>query len=153
MTMLNKVILMGRLTKDPELRSTPSGVLVATFSLAVESDYKGPNGEKTTDFFDVIAWRKTAEFIHSYFGKGRMMVVEGRLRAETWEDNNTGKMRKNIKVVADSVYFGDSKREENTAPGATYQTPYSAPAPVPQNSFAQQGFTEVTGIEDDDFPF
>ena len=150
--MLNKVTLMGRLTKDPELRSTASGVSVATFSLAVESDFKGPNGEKTTDFFDVIAWRKTAEFIHSYFSKGRMMIVDGRLRAETWEDNTTGKTRKNIKVVADSVYFGDSKREESTAPANAYQTPYSAPAPVSQ-TFEQQGFTDISGIEDDDLPF
>ena len=152
--MLNKVMLMGRLTKDPELRATGTGVFVTTFSLAVESDFKNANGEKTTDFFDVIAWRNTAEFINNYFKKGRMMIVEGRLRAETWEDNS-GKTRKNVKVVADSVYFGDSKREETTTPGTPYQTPQFAPGatPAPQNSYEQQGFTEVTGIEDDDLPF
>lgn len=141
--MLNRVEIMGRLTANPELRMTNAGTPVASFTLAVESDYKAANGEKVTDFFDVIAWRKTAEFICQRFAKGRMMVVSGRLKAETWTDNNTGKTRKAVRVVAESVYFGDSKKED----GATQETP-SQPAP-----YIPQGFTEVTGVEDDDLPF
>lgn len=142
--MLNKVEIMGRLTADPELRATTSGTFVTSFSIATESDFKNPQGEKSTDFFDVIAWRNTAEFISKHFTKGRMIVVAGRLKTETWTDNQTGKNRKSTKIVAESVYFGDSKKDDGSVPGATY--PGAAPA-------MPQGFTDITGVEDDDLPF
>ena len=108
--MLNKIILMGRLCADPELRRTQSGTAVASFSLAVDRDFKGQNGEKETDFIDIVAWRNTAEFVSKYFMKGRMAVVEGRLQIRDWKDQN-GIKRRTSEIVADNVYFGDSKKE------------------------------------------
>ena len=107
--MLNKIFLMGRLTRDPDLRKTKSGTPVASFSLAVDRDYKGQSGERETDFIDIVAWRNTAEFVSSYFTKGRMAVVEGRLQVKDWKDQD-GNSRRSWTVVADNVYFGDSKR-------------------------------------------
>ncbi len=107
--MLNKITVMGRMTKDPELRRTQSGTAVASFAIAVERDYKPEGGEKETDFFDVIAWRKTAEFVCRYFTKGRMAVIDGRLQTRKWTDKNGGN-RVAVEIIADSVYFGDSKK-------------------------------------------
>ena len=107
--MLNKIILMGRLTRDPELRRTGSGTAVTSFPLAVDRDFKGQNGDKETDFIDVVAWRSTAEFVSKYFTKGRMAVVEGRLQIRDWTDKD-GSKRRSAEVVADNVYFGDSKQ-------------------------------------------
>ena len=108
--MLNKIILMGRLTREPELRKSSTGTPVASFTLAVDRDYKGQNGEKETDFIDMVAWRGTGEFVSKYFTKGRMAVVEGRLQIRDWTDKNGGK-RRSAEVIADNVYFGDSKRD------------------------------------------
>ena len=108
--MLNKIFIMGRLTRDPELRRTQSGTPVTSFSLAVDRDYKTQSGEKETDFIDVVAWRATAEFVAKYFTKGRMAVVEGRLQIRDWTDKDGGK-RRSAEIVADNVYFGDSKRD------------------------------------------
>ena len=108
--MLNKIVLMGRLTRDPELRRTQSGTPVASFALAVDRDFKSQNGEKETDFIDVVVWRNTAEFVSKYFSKGRMAIVDGRLQIRDWTDKDGGK-RRSAEVVADNVYFGDSKRE------------------------------------------
>ena len=108
--MLNKIFLMGRLTRDPELRRTGSGLAVASFSLAVDRDFKSQSGEKETDFIDIVAWRNTAEFVSKYFSKGRMAVVEGRLQVRDWTDKNGGR-RRSSEVVADNVYFGDSKKD------------------------------------------
>ena len=109
--MLNRIILMGRLTRDPELRHTQTGTAVASFSLAVDRDFKDRNtGEKATDFIDIVAWRQTAEFVSRYFTKGRMAVVEGRLQIRDWTDKEGGK-RRSAEVIADNVYFGDSKRD------------------------------------------
>ena len=108
--MLNRIILMGRLTRDPELRRTGSGTAVTSFSLAVDRDFKSQSGEKETDFIDIVAWRNTAEFVSKYFTKGRMAVVEGRLQIRDWTDKDGGK-RRSAEVVADNVYFGDSKRD------------------------------------------
>ena len=125
--MLNRIILMGRLTRDPELRHTQSGTAVASFSLAVDRDFKSrDSGEKTTDFIDVVAWRNTAEFVSKYFAKGRMAVVEGRLQIRDWTDRDGGK-RRSAEVVADNVYFGDSKRDGES--GGSFSRP-AAPAPV-----------------------
>ena len=142
--MLNRIILMGRLTRDPELRHTQTGTAVASFSLAVDRDFKSrDSGEKATDFIDIVAWRSTAEFVSKYFTKGRMAVVEGRLQLRDWTDKD-GNKRRAAEVVADNVYFGDSKRD-GEASGASYgggyapAPSYSAPAysPAPQSDFAE----------------
>ena len=157
--MLNKIFIMGRLTRDPELRRTQSGTPVTSFSLAVDRDYKTQSGEKETDFIDVVAWRATAEFVAKYFTKGRMAVVEGRLQIRAWQDKE-GNNRRSAEVVADNVYFGDSKRDAagdnggySPAPSYGYSAPaapaagsshgYAAPAaPAPASDFSM--------IEDDD---
>ena len=110
--MLNKIVIMGRLTRDPELRRTGSGTAVTSFSLAVDRDFKSQSGEKETDFIDIVAWRSTAEFVSKYFTKGRMAVVEGRLQIRDWTDK-AGNKRTTAEVVADNVYFADSKRSES----------------------------------------
>ena len=107
--MLNHITIMGRLTKDPELRRTGSGVAVASFTVAVDRDF-ATNGEKETDFIDCVAWRQTGEFVDKYFGKGRMIVVSGRLQIRSWTDKD-GNKRRTAEVVADNVYFGDSKND------------------------------------------
>lgn len=154
--MLNKIILMGRLTRDPELRRTGSGTAVTSFSLAVDRDFKSQSGEKETDFIDIVAWRSTAEFVSKYFTKGRMAVVEGRLQLRDWTDKEGGK-RRSAEVVADNVYFGDSKRD--SAPGEYGGAPssYSAPAgggrtsaPAPMDGHSD--FAEI-GEEDGELPF
>ena len=113
--MLNKIILMGRLTRDPELRRTQSGTAVASFTLAVDRDYKPQDGERETDFIDIVAWRGTGEFVSKYLTKGRMAAVEGRLQVRDWTDKD-GNKRRSTEVVADNVYFGDSKRSESGTP-------------------------------------
>ena len=150
--MLNKIILMGRLTRDPELRRTQSGTAVTSFSLAVDRDCKSQSGEKETDFIDIVAWRGTAEFVSKYFTKGRMAVVEGRLQIRDWTDRDGGK-RRSAEVIADNVYFGDSKREGGSdySPAPAYGTPapsrgYAAPAG------GQSDFAEI-GEEDGELPF
>ena len=106
--MLNHVIVMGRLVRDPELRRTQSGTAVTSIRIAVDRDFKDQSGEKQADFFDVVAWRATAEFMVRHFTKGRMAVVEGRLQTREWTDKNGGK-RISTEIIADKVYFGDSK--------------------------------------------
>lgn len=110
--MLNHIVIMGRLTREPELRRTASGVAVASFTLAVERDMKSKEGEKETDFIDCVAWRNTAEFVSKYFSKGRMAVVSGRLQIRGWTDKE-GNKRRTAEVVADNVYFADSKKEDS----------------------------------------
>ena len=117
--MLNHIVLMGRLTRDPELRYTQSQIPVASFRLAVDRDFGGRDGgERQTDFIDIVAWRSTAEFVSKYFTKGSMAAVSGRLQIRDWTDKD-GNKRRSAEVVADSVYFGGSKRREaETAPAA-----------------------------------
>ena len=110
--MLNKIIIMGRLTRDPELRRTGSGTAVTSFSLACDRDFKSQSGDKETDFIEVVAWKNTAEFVSKYFSKGRMAVVEGRLQIRDWTDK-AGNKRTTAEVVAENVYFADSKRSES----------------------------------------
>ena len=149
--MLNKIIIMGRLTRDPELRRTGSGTAVTSFSLAVDRDFKSQNGEKETDFIDVVAWRSTAELVIKYFTTGRMAVVEGRLQIRDWTDRDGGK-RRSAEVIAENVYFGDSKRD--SAGDYGYAPAYGAPAgrapaaPVGGHS----DFAEI-GEEDGELPF
>ena len=145
--MLNQITIMGRLTRDPELRRTGSGVAVASFTLAVDRDFgKNENGEKETDFIDCVAWRQTGEFVSKYFTKGRMAVVSGRLQIRPWTDKD-GNKRRTAEVVADNVYFGDSRRDGDnagaySAPAAGSFGGYSAPASAPASDFAM--------LEDDD---
>ena len=144
--MLNKIIIMGRLTRDPELRRTASSTAVAGFTLVVDRDFKSQNGEKSTDFIDVVAWRNTAEFVAKYFTKGRMAVVEGRLQIRDWKDKD-GNNRRSAEVVAENVYFGDSKRDG--APAGDYAAPMGGyAAPVSTTS----SFSEIED-EDGDLPF
>lgn len=149
--MLNHITIMGRLTRDPELRRTGSGIAVASFTVAVDRDFSGKDSEKETDFIDCVAWRNTGEFISKYFTKGRMIVVSGRLQIRNWNDKD-GNKRRSAEVIADSCYFGDSKKEGDNSGGSYggnsynasgYGAPgYSAPPSYPQSNF------EV--IEDDD---
>lgn len=132
--MLNKIILMGRLTRDPELRRTQSGTAVTSFSLSVDRDFKGQDGEKETDFIDIVAWRNTAEFVSKYFTKGRMAVVEGRLQIRDWTDKDGGK-RRSAEVIAENVYFADSKKA------------------VSDSDTAREDFQEVPEREEGNLPF
>ena len=128
--MLNHIVIMGRLTRDPELRRTGSGTAVASFTVAVDRDY-GQDGQKETDFIDCVAWRQTGEFVSKYFTKGRMIVVSGRLQIRTWKDKD-GNNRRTAEVVADNCYFGDSKSDGSQGNHGGYSAPaggYSAPAP------------------------
>lgn len=111
--MLNRVTIMGRLSRDPEMRTTTTGTNVATFSLAVDRDFKDKNGDRATDWITVVAWRQTADFVGKYFAKGRMAVVSGRLQSREWTDKQ-GNKRTTLEVVAEDVYFGDSKKEPQT---------------------------------------
>ena len=106
--MLNRIIIMGRLTHEPELRHTNSNIPVCSFSIACDRDFKNDKGEKETDFVDVVAWRSTGEFVSKYFTKGRMAIIEGRLQMREYTDKE-GNKRRTTEVVADNVYFGDSK--------------------------------------------
>ena len=151
--MLNKIFIMGRLTRDPELRRTQSGTAVTSFSLAVDRDFKSQSGEKETDFIDVVAGRSTAEFVAKYFTKGRMAIVEGRLQIRPWTDKD-GNNRRSAEVVADNIYFGDSKRDSAGDMGGYSAPAYTAPAggysaPVGGGS---SGFAEIDE-EDGDLPF
>lgn len=108
--MLNRIVLMGRLVKDPELRRTGSGTAVTSVTLAVDRDFKEQDGTRKADFIDVVAWKGTAEMLSKYFTKGRMAAVDGRLQLRDWTDKD-GNKRRSAEIVADSVYFGDSKRD------------------------------------------
>ena len=142
--MLNRIILMGRLTRDPELRQTQSGASVANFSLAVDRDFKDKQtGEKPTDFIDIVAWRSSAEFVSRFFTKGRMAVVEGRLQLRDWTDRD-GNKRRTAEVLAEHVYFGDSKRDAESG-GA-----FTPPPAEPGSGGAE--FAELTEV-DGELPF
>ena len=151
--MLNHIVLMGRLTRDPELRYTGSNVPVASFSIAVDRDFgRGENGEKQTDFINVSAWRQTGEFVSKYFTKGSMAAVSGRLQIREWTDREGGK-RTTAEVVADNVYFGESKRRDGgdtSRPAAP-----SASAPAHRGSYGgydnvPQGGSAFSELDDDD---
>lgn len=126
--MLNHITIMGRLTRDPELRRTGTGIAVASFSLAVDRDYPNKDtGERETDFINCIAWRQTGEFVSKYFTKGSMMVVSGRLQMRKWVDNS-GNNRITYEVVAENVYFGESKKKETGTPIPYTTTTYNTPS-------------------------
>ena len=140
---LNIIVLQGRLVRDPEMRTTQSGVAVASFTLAVDRDFGGKDsGEKQTDFIDCTAWRHTAEFVSKYFSKGRMAVVSGRLQIDNYTDN-AGNKRKAAKVIADNIYFGDSKKD-GTAGGQSDEAASFTPASA--------GFVPVE-VDNSELPF
>ena len=155
--MLNHIVIMGRLTRDPELRYTQSQTPVASFSLAVDRDFGGRDGgEKQTDFIDCVAWRQTAEFVSKYFTKGSMAVVSGRLQIRDWTDRDGGK-RRSAEVVVDNMYFGESKRRDSgDSRSDSYSSSYSRPssgydAPRSVNS-APSAFSELDD-GDGELPF
>ena len=124
--MLNHIVVMGRLTRDPELRHTGTNIPVASFSIACDRDFKDKaTGERATDFIDIVAWRTTGEFVSKYLTKGRMAVVSGRLQMRDWTDKAGNKCR-SAEIVADSVYFGDSKLKEDSEPPASAGGPVEA---------------------------
>ena len=150
--MLNKVILQGRLGSDPELRTTPAGVEVATVNIAVDRDRKDESGERQTDWVTIVAWRNTAKFLSTYFQKGRMILVEGRLQMRNYTDRD-GNKRTAAEVVADNIYFGDSRRDGESGGGFSYSAPtynaapsYGTPAP------AGDHFAELSE-DDGELPF
>ena len=164
--MLNHIVIMGRLTRDPELRYTQSQTPVVSFSVAVDRDFVGRDGgERQTDFIDCVAWRSTAEFVNKYFHKGSMAVVSGRLQIRDWQDRD-GNKRRSAEVVADNVYFGESRRDNgdgnyeapranaydsnrsggNDGGRSSYEAPRTVnPAPSP--------FTELGDDDDGELPF
>lgn len=144
--MLNHITIMGRLTRDPELRSTQSGISVASFTLAVERDFVSKeSGERVADFIDCVAWRQTGEFVSKYFTKGSMAVVSGRLQIREWQDKE-GNKRRSAEVVADNIYFGESKRREG---GGDYR---DKAVESFDSSPKSPGFAEL-GNEDGELPF
>jgi len=147
--MLNRIILMGRLTADPELRTTPSGVSVASFSIAVERNYQ-QNGERQTDFINCVAWRQTGEFISRFFQKGRMIAVEGSLQTRRYEDK-TGAKRTAYDVVVDQAYFADSRPAQNEGSATPFPTePPKFDEPERGNSLSVGDFGSFEEIETDD---
>lgn len=169
--MLNKIVIMGRLTREPELRYTASQTAVASFTLAVDRDFSGNDGERQTDFINCVAWRSTGEFVGKYFHKGSMAVVSGRLQIRSYQDRE-GNNRTAAEVVADSVYFGESRRDSenrssapqtsayggNSYGGNSYAQSQSYPPPArtqvqPQQSgYYQPQFSELDDA-DGDLPF
>lgn len=164
--MLNHIVLMGRLTRPPELRKTTAGVPVAAFSLACDRDYKDKEtGERATDFVDCVAWRGTAEFAAKYLDKGRLIAVSGRLETQDWTDKD-GNKRRSIKIRAENIYFADSKRTENGDAAAAQGGGEGVPAqdvgtgtaaePAAGSGTEPDGFAELgPGFEgcDDNLPF
>lgn len=146
---MNRTTIMGRLVRDPELRRTANGTAVTTITLAVDRDVKNQNGERVADFFDVIAWRNTAEYVCKYFTKGRMAAVDGRLQTRAWTDKD-GNKHKAVEIIAESIYFGDSRKSDDSgAPAAAHSAPASEPA---DSSFDGDDFAEYDD-SDEDLPF
>lgn len=150
--MLNHITIMGRLTRDPELRYTQAQTPVASFTLAVDRDFGGRDGaEKQTDFIDCVAWRQTAEFVNKYFSKGSMAVVSGRLQIRDWTDREGGK-RRSAEVVVDNIYFGESKRREGGEMRSESRPAYSSSYESVSPSMGASAFSEL-GDDDGELPF
>lgn len=144
--MLNHIVIMGRLTRDPDLRYTQSQLPVVSFTLAVDRDFSGKDGgEKQTDFIDCVAWRSTAEFVNKYFTKGSMAAVSGRLQLRDWTDRE-GSKRRSAEVIVDNIYFGGSKKDNSAASQSATQQSHSAPA------YEQSRFVEMDD-GDEELPF
>ena len=154
--MLNVAVIMGRLTADPELRHTASGITVTTFTVAVDRSYAKAGTERQTDFIDVVAWRQTAEFVCKYFQKGSMIAVTGSIQVRNYEDKQ-GNKRKAVEIQANEVSFTGSKRKSGSASGSYAPSPapsqpaaFNEPAPA-YSSGSSEDFEEFLG--DDDLPF
>ena len=146
--MLNVVAIMGRLTADPELRKTPNGISVCSFSIACNRSYVKQGGERETDFVNIVAWRSTAEFICRYFRKGNMIAINGSIQTRNYEDKN-GNKRKAVEILVDNASFCGSKAETGTG---GYSAPEAPAAPAPSfTSGSESDFEEIS--EDDDLPF
>lgn len=155
--MLNRAILMGRLVADPELRQTPNGVSVCSFTIAVDRNYS-KDRERQADFIDVVAWRQSAEFVSRYFSKGKMIIVEGSIQTRTYEDKN-GNKRKAVEVQADNVQFGETKgasaangAQQGYQPAAPAAPAAPAEAPVSYASGDMGDFAEAP-LDSEDLPF
>lgn len=154
--MLNNVVLMGRLTADPELRHTPNGIAVTSFTLAVNRSYVKNGAERVTDFIDIVAWRNTAEFVSKYFAKGQLVAVEGSIQTRMYQDKN-GNNRKAFEIVANNVHFAESKREsasnENFDNNSNEENLYHQQLDVAQSfeNGSDDDFREMPA--DDDLPF
>ena len=153
--MLNKAILMGRLTRDPELRYTQSNLPVVSFTIAVERNRAAQGQEKQTDFIDIVAWRRTAEFVSQWFTKGMMIVVVGSIQSRRWQDKD-GNNRTSIEVVADEVQFGETKKARESGSGYnqnSYAQTQSTPRPAPSFDMptSDSDFSEIS--DDDEVPF
>lgn len=142
---MNKAILMGRLTRDPEMRTTPNQVPVCTFTIAVDRRFKSANGERQADFIPVVAWRQQAEFVGRYFRKGSRIVVVGSIQTRNWDDQE-GKKRTTTEVIADEIYFGDSKKGDSTAG-------YESPAASASKPAENDGFYPSAPDDDTSLPF
>jgi len=146
---MNQIAIMGRLTRDPELRETPSGVPVARFSLAVDRGFTPKDGgERQTDFIDVVAWRGTASFVSKYFSKGQMAAVTGRLQIRDWTDKENIK-RRSAEVVADNIYFTESKKSREGSGSVNPKEDFSSGDIAQVDS---SDFTELD-MDDEDLPF
>lgn len=144
--MLNKAILMGRLTADPELKTTPNGISVCSFTIAVDRGYVKSGAQRQTDFIDIVTWRQTAEFVSKYFAKGRLIAVEGTIQTRSYTDN-AGNKRKVFEIVADSVHFCESKNHSSNDNGG-----FAAQEAAPTFTNGDVGDFEET-FGDDDLPF
>lgn len=140
--MLNKAILMGRLVADPELRATPQGTSVCSFTLAVNRSFTKQGEQPQADFIDIVAWGKTAEFVSKYFSKGQLVAVAGRIQTRMWEDKQ-GNKRKSVEIVAEEAHFAEPKRDNrNSAPSGGYGPNYDT-----------GGFLPMSAANDSDLPF
>ena len=151
--MLNHIVIMGRLTRDPEMRKTGSGIAVANFTVAVDRDFNGQDGQKETDFIDCVAWRKTAEFVQKYFSKGKMIAVSGRLQVRSWNDKD-GNKRRTAEIQADNIYFGESKGSDGGIRGGSVSNEGGYPT---AEQYLQQNYgvsvvpgSDYAKLDDDD---
>lgn len=151
--MTNVAVVMGRLAADPELKHTPNGVAVTSFTLAVDRNYAKPGEERQTDWIDVVAWRGTAEFICKHFTKGRMIAVSGSLQTRTWEDKN-GSKHKAVELVAKQISFcGDKVKDVSKGKPAGQEPLKAAPQEEPVQDFTQGGLDDFVELDDSDLPF
>ncbi|MBS4786219.1 MAG: single-stranded DNA-binding protein [Clostridiales bacterium] len=151
--MYNKAILIGRLTADPELKQTPNGVSVCSFSIACDRPFSSKSGEKQTDFINIVAWRQNAEFVSRYFSKGRLIGIDGSIQTRNYEDKN-GNRRTAVEVVADRAFFVDSKSSASASSAPSAQNFNRPAAPAEPISYSSGSFSDFEEIEgEDDLPF
>lgn len=145
--MLNEVILMGRLTRDPDVRMTQNGTTAANFALACERDYAPQGQDRETDFFDIVAFRNTADFVGQYFAKGQLVAVKGRLQQRDWTDKQ-GNKRRTTEILADRCYFAEKRQDRDVSSGSFQQMPDSTPVP-----FSAPGMPQMEIGDESELPF